>query len=106
MPGSWFITRDHRDRVSTSPTEGNWINATGVTGSDWESYHGIESGARTKRAFRLYSDAGVLIFEGIQLLSDNPDIIELTSPLYEFGLPLAGASRMIYEENGLWKIQS
>lgn len=52
--------------------------------------------------FRLFDDDGNLYYEGILTIWKDALAEQLFAPLYDFGLPNAGCTRIDLFENGKW----
>ena len=93
---AWTITQDHL----TTPDD-DWPSAYGTWGPSDTVATSLDE---VPIPFRLYDDDGELYYEGLMNEAAMDAFGDGRDPLYGFGMPNAGCTRLDYEENGSWKV--
>lgn len=108
---AWVITEDHL--YKSVYTDNSFDNEAGTAGPYYSPAiltNGLNDPMSDIYAnayeFRMYDDDGELYYTGLlATLEDEPDTDALMAPLYDFGGPNAGATRIKYTNHPEWTIE-
>lgn len=94
----WIITHDHIENG-----EYNSVGTTGPGTADEEMIEAVKAEGNHRTPFKMYDDDGELYYEGWFTMDDEHSLDDtMVGPLTDFGMPNAGATRVVYPDRPEW----
>lgn len=95
---AWILTHDYIE-----DGEYNQVGTNGPSEATDEATTAVKTPGSHRIAFDMYDDDGIKYYSGYFTMDDNyTDTYFTNSPLYDFGLPNAGATEIRYPDKPEW----